>query len=85
MFKVQESTIEMERWVARGYKAQRESERVVSRQVELQKKDGRRMERRAVEQWSDREVEVGVLIREEQAPLSPCPPDTHMQARTEDH
>lgn len=35
------------------------------------------MQRRAGEQWSDREVEVGVLIREEQTPLSPCPPDTH--------
>lgn len=35
------------------------------------------IERRAVEQWSDREVEVGVLIREKQTPLSPCPPGAH--------
>lgn len=35
------------------------------------------MERRDVEQWSDREVEVGVLIRKKQTPLSACPPDTH--------
>lgn len=35
------------------------------------------MERREVEQKSDREVEVGVLIGKKQVPLSPLPPDTH--------
>ena len=34
------------------------------------------MERREVEQKSDREVEVGVLIGKKQVPLSPHPPDT---------
>lgn len=58
--------------VRKRYRRRRKGE-TVSLQVRLVTM----MERRAVEQWSDREVEVGVLIREEQTPLSPCPPDTH--------
>lgn len=66
--------------VRKRYRRRRKGE-TVSLQVRLVTM----MERRAVEQWSDREVEVGVLIREEQTPLSPCPPDTHTHGRTEDH
>lgn len=42
-----------------------------------------RMEGRVVEQWSDREVQVGVLIRGKQAPLSPWPPSARTHTHTQ--
>lgn len=62
--------------------AQSEREVVMSPQLQIEK-NCERMERRKVEQWSDKEVEVGVLIRKKQTPLSPRPPDTH--THTEKH